>query len=171
MLRWIQSTTWFTSLLSSNTRVRVLNRTSNIITVLVSGRREADSNGIGVDPINNLVYFTDYTNNVVYSVCTNNTAVTNKFAGIRGSAGYGGDYGDASLLVAGLQTFVAFSIPVALPAGVASEIWLQDVHDNFSVICNSLCWWITISGLDSRFDNINHDTAHCEYQLYSCTLC
>jgi DNA-binding beta-propeller fold protein YncE len=38
-----------------------------------------------------------------------------------------------SLLVAGLQTFVAFSFPTALPSGVASEIWLQDTTSDYRV--------------------------------------
>jgi alpha-tubulin suppressor-like RCC1 family protein len=38
-----------------------------------------------------------------------------------------------SLLVAGLQTFVAFSFPTALPSGVASEIWLQDTNGDYRV--------------------------------------
>jgi hypothetical protein len=38
-----------------------------------------------------------------------------------------------SLLVAGLQTFVAFSFPTALPSGVASEIWLQDTNGDYRI--------------------------------------
>jgi DNA-binding beta-propeller fold protein YncE len=38
-----------------------------------------------------------------------------------------------NLLVAGLQTFVAFSFPTALPSGVASEIWLQDATDDYRI--------------------------------------
>jgi sugar lactone lactonase YvrE len=38
-----------------------------------------------------------------------------------------------SLLVAGLQTFVAFSFPTALPSGVASEIWLQDTNGDHRI--------------------------------------
>jgi hypothetical protein len=37
-----------------------------------------------------------------------------------------------SVLVAGVQTFVAFSFPT-LPSGGASEIWLQDTNGDFSV--------------------------------------
>jgi hypothetical protein len=38
-----------------------------------------------------------------------------------------------SILVAGLQTFVAFSFPTALPSGVASEIWLQDTSGDYLI--------------------------------------
>jgi hypothetical protein len=38
-----------------------------------------------------------------------------------------------SVLVAGLQTFVAFSFPTTLPSGVASEIWLQDINGDYRV--------------------------------------
>jgi hypothetical protein len=85
---------------SYNTRIRVVNRTSNIIDTLVSGIGKPESYGsvysISVDPINKLLYYTDATNHVVRSVCLNNINITNTFAGINGSLGYSGDYGNAA---------------------------------------------------------------------------
>jgi DNA-binding beta-propeller fold protein YncE len=81
-----------------NTRVRVVNCTSNIITTLVSGIGLSGTfssvYGFEVDTVNNLVYYTDATYHVVRMVCLQNTSINNIFAGISGSAGYSGDYGN-----------------------------------------------------------------------------
>jgi DNA-binding beta-propeller fold protein YncE len=83
---------------SLNSRIRVVNRTSNIIKTLVNGIGTGgfftSVYGVGMDPINNLVYYTDATNNIVRTVCLYNTNFKSTFAGISGSAGYSGDYGD-----------------------------------------------------------------------------
>jgi hypothetical protein len=76
-----------------NSRIRYVDRSNNTIYTLATG---VSVYGFEIDPNNNLLYYGDHTKHFVGSICLNNTAIKQTFAGISGSPGYSGDYGDAT---------------------------------------------------------------------------
>jgi DNA-binding beta-propeller fold protein YncE len=76
-----------------NTRIRYVDRSNNTIYTLVTGVYVYD---LDIDPNNNLLYYGDHSRHYVSSICLNNTAIKNTFAGISSAPGYSGDYGDAT---------------------------------------------------------------------------
>jgi hypothetical protein len=76
-----------------NGQIRYVDRSNNTIYTLVT---DSYAPGLDIDPNNNLLYYADVINHYVGSICLNNTAIKHTFAGISGSPGYSGDYGDAT---------------------------------------------------------------------------
>jgi DNA-binding beta-propeller fold protein YncE len=102
---------------SYNTRIRVVNTTNNIIKTLISGIGFTGSSSIAsidMDLDNNLLYYTDAAHYVVKTVCLYKSTVTNAFAGISGSAGYSGNYGNA--------TSATFDRPVGVTVDTANNL-------------------------------------------------
>jgi hypothetical protein len=85
-------------------------------------------NSIDIDSANNLP---DSTGPVSYSFTNDNELQLTYSSSDTGRKGI---CLNPSVLVAGLQTFVAFKFPTALPSGVATEIWLQDSNGKFRVL-------------------------------------
>jgi hypothetical protein len=79
-----------------NSEIRVVDRTTNIIDVVVSGFAYIMFFGIDLDVGNNLLYYVDANLNVVRAVSLSDYTDNTVFAGISGSAGHSGDYGNAS---------------------------------------------------------------------------
>jgi alpha-tubulin suppressor-like RCC1 family protein len=82
---------------------------------------------INIDAANNLP---DSSGPVSYSFTSDNQL---QLSSSSSDTGRKGICLNPSILVAGLQTFVAFSFPTALPSGVASEIWLQDTNGDYQI--------------------------------------
>jgi DNA-binding beta-propeller fold protein YncE len=76
-----------------NNRIRYVDRSNNTIYTLVTN---VYAQSLDIDPDNNLLYYGDHYSHFVRSLCLNNVAIKNTFAGIIGLAGYSGDYGDAT---------------------------------------------------------------------------
>jgi hypothetical protein len=82
---------------------------------------------INIDAANNLP---DYSGPVSYSFTSDNQLQLSLPSSDTGRKGI---CMNPSVLVAGLQTFVAFSFPTVLPSNVASEIWLQDTTSDYQI--------------------------------------
>jgi DNA-binding beta-propeller fold protein YncE len=102
---------------SYNTRIRVVNTTTNIIKTLISGigyTGGSSISSIDIDLDNNLLYYTNAAYYVVKTVCLYKSTVTNAFTGISGSAGYSGNYGNA--------TSAIFDHPVGVTVDSANNL-------------------------------------------------